>query len=94
VTDNKGCGEACHLSEIVKRYTIVNCLPQFGPKEGSMTTISNVLVFMKPKSQISFSNGTFYIDPSIDVKCLDVLLNNITDAPPSSLLDLKRVQLC
>jgi hypothetical protein len=70
VIDNKGCGEAYHLSELVETHTIVNCLPRFGPK--------NVLVFMKPKSQILFSNGTSYIDPFIDVKYLDVLLNNIT----------------
>jgi hypothetical protein len=64
VTDNKGCGEVNHLNELVKTYTIVNCLPHFGPIEGSMTAISNVSVFILHR-------------PSIDVKHLDVLFNNI-----------------
>jgi hypothetical protein len=44
-----------------------------------MIAISNVLLFMKPKSQISFLDGQSYIDSSIDVKCLDVLFNNIME---------------
>jgi hypothetical protein len=43
-----------------------------------MITISNVLVFMKLKSQFSFSDGTPYINPSIDMRRFHVLFNNIT----------------
>ncbi len=73
---NKHARKARGLGD--RTYTIVNCLPQFGPIERSMIAISNVLVFTKPKSQISFLDGTSYIDPSIDVRCLDILFNNIT----------------
>jgi hypothetical protein len=49
VTYNKGRGEAYDLCELVKTYTIINYLPQFGPIEGSMTTILNILFSRNPK---------------------------------------------
>jgi len=54
VTYNKGRGEAYDLSELVKTYTIINYLPQFGPIEGSMTTILNILFSRNPKDSFHF----------------------------------------
>jgi hypothetical protein len=42
-----------------------------------VTTLSNILVFRKPKHTFDFFDTASYIEPSMDVKCMDVIFNNI-----------------
>ncbi len=69
--DSKFC-----VSDLVKTYTIINYLPQYGRVPSSFTTIiSPMFWFSKNHKTFDFVDGASYIDPLVDVKVFDVLFN-------------------
>jgi hypothetical protein len=64
------------VSDLMKTYTIINYLPQYGHVPSSFTTIiSPMSWFSKNHKTFDFSDGASYIDPLMDVKVFDTLFN-------------------
>jgi hypothetical protein len=74
---NKGCELEFRLINLFKIYIMVNYLLQLGFIPSYVTTLSNILVFRKPKHTFDFFDMASYIEPSMDVKYMDVIFNNI-----------------
>jgi hypothetical protein len=74
---NKGCEPKFRLIDFFKFCIMVNCLLQLGFIPSYATTLSNILVFRKPKHTFDFFDMASYIEPSMDVKYINVIFNYI-----------------